>query len=222
VWIAASRETRGGLHLSNSGQRRNWKSGYWQPLCREADISSTKLKPILRRSGSVRREHRRGIVSREKLKPVVQTMPTVPWEMTHSVETNASPAFAWHYWTNIANWDDPPAEFELEGSFATGSRGVTRLPRQDPLYWIIREVTPPDAATIEMSLDGAALSFEWRFVGLVDGGTRLIQRIVLKGEKADMYLSQVKAAFTANLTDGMNKLAKAMANAYSSREGTGR
>lgn len=55
-------------------------------------------------------------------------MATVPWEITHSVETNASPAFAWHFWTNVANWDDPPAKFELDGPFATGSRGVTRLP----------------------------------------------------------------------------------------------
>ena len=39
------------------------------------------------------------------------------------------------------------------------------------------------------------------------------QRIVLEGPKADMHLSQVKAAFTANLPDGMNKLATAMANA---------
>ncbi len=137
----------------------------------------------------------------------------VPWEMTHSVETNASLAFAWDYWTNIANWDDPPAEFELDGPFAAGSRGVTRLPGQGPLHWVIREVTPLNATTIEMSLDGAALSFEWRFVGLADGRTRLTQRIVLKGEKADMYLSQVKAAFAVNLPDGMKKLATAMANA---------
>jgi len=40
----------------------------------------------------------------------------------------------------------------------------------------------------------------------------------LKGEKADMYLSRVKAAFTANLPDGMNKLATAMANADPSRK----
>jgi hypothetical protein len=64
----------------------------------------------------------------------------------------------------------------------------TRLPGQDPLHWVIREVTPPNAATIELSLDGAALSFEWRFVGLADGRTRLTQRIVLKGEKAQMGL----------------------------------
>ena len=69
-----------------------------------------------------------------------------------------------------------------------------------------------------MSLEGAALSFEWRFVGLADGRTRLTQRIVLKGEKADIYLLQVKAAFTANLSDGMNKLATAVANADPSRK----
>ncbi len=158
------------------------------------------------------RHHQRDFVS-PKLKPEVQPMASVAWEITHSVETNASPAFAWHYWTNIANWDDPPAEFELDGPFATGSRGATRLPGQEPLYWFIRDVAPPCAATIEMSLDGAALLFEWRFVGLADGRTRLTQRIALKGEKADIYLSQVKAAFTANLPDGMNKLAAAMANA---------
>ncbi len=158
------------------------------------------------------RQHQRDSVS-PKLKPEVQRMASVAREITYSVETNASPAFAWHYWTNIANWDDPPAEFELDGPFATGSRGATRLPRQEPVHWFIRDVAPPSAATIEMSLDGAALLFVWRFVGLADERTRLTQRIVLKGEKADMYLSQVKAAFTANLPDGMNKLATAMANA---------
>ena len=69
-----------------------------------------------------------------------------------------------------------------------------------------------------MSLEGAVLSFEWRFVGHADGITRLTQRIVLNGEKADMYLSQVKAAFTADLSEGMNKLASAMANADPNRK----
>ena len=157
-------------------------------------------------------------MSRGKSKPEAQPIPSVAWEITQSVESNASPAFAWHYWTNIANWDDPPAEFGLDGPFATGSRGVTRLPGQEPLRWFLREVTPPNAATIEMSLDGAALLFEWRFIGLAEGRTRLTQRIVLEGEKADMYLSPVKAAFTTNLADGMNRLATAMANADPSRK----
>jgi hypothetical protein len=145
-------------------------------------------------------------------------MVAVCWEITHSVETNASPAFAWNYWTEVKNWDDPPAKFELDGPFASGSRGTTRLPGQEPLHWFIDEVNPPHAATIEMQLQGATVSFEWRFVGLADGRTRLTQRVVLKGEKADMYLSQVKTAFTANLPDGMNKLATTMANADPSRK----
>jgi hypothetical protein len=145
-------------------------------------------------------------------------MTVIAWEISHSVETNASPGFAWHYWTNVANWDDTPARFELDGPFATGSYGVTYLPGQAPLRWLIREVIPPKAATIELSLDGAALSFEWQFVGLADGRTRLTQRIVLKGEKADMYLSQVKPVFSDNPPYAMNKLATAMANADPSRK----
>jgi hypothetical protein len=140
-------------------------------------------------------------------------MATASWEITHSVEANTSPAFAWQYWTDVANWDDPPAKFELSEPFSTGSRGLTRLPGQEALHWVIREVTPPTTATIEISLDRAILSFEWRFVGLADGRTLLTQRITLGGEKADMYLSQVKAAFTANPPAAMNKLATAMAKA---------
>jgi hypothetical protein len=148
-------------------------------------------------------------------------MTTVPWEITHSVETDANPAFAWNFWTDVTNWDDPPAEFALDGPFAAGSHGTTRMPGQEPLHWFIREVTPPNAATIEMRLDGAALPFEWRLEGVTGGKTRLTQRIVLRGEKADMYIPQVMAAFTANLADGMNKLAIAMANADTSRKGAG-
>ena len=140
-------------------------------------------------------------------------METIAWEITHSVEADVSLDFAWNYWKNVANWDDPPATFHLDGPFAAGSRGTTQLPGQEPLHWFIREVTPPDAATIEISLDGAALSFEWRFAALADGRTRLTQRIVLKGENAAMYISQVKAAFTANPPIALNKLATAMANA---------
>jgi hypothetical protein len=60
-------------------------------------------------------------------------MNTIAWEIPHAVETNASPAFAWNYWTDVANWVDPPAKFELEGPFADGSRGTTRLSGQEPL-----------------------------------------------------------------------------------------
>jgi hypothetical protein len=140
------------------------------------------------------------------------TIPT--WEITHTVETSASPGFAWNYWTDVTNWADPPAQFALEGPFAAGSRGTTRLPGHDPLHWIIRDVAAPVSATIEMPLaEGAFLLFEWRFDAVANARTRLTRRIILAGEKADDFLAQAKAAFSTAPADGMKQLAAAMAEA---------
>ena len=138
--------------------------------------------------------------------------------MTCSVETNANRAFAWKYWTEIANWSDPPAQFELDGPFAAGSLGTTRIPGQEPVRWVIQEVAPPKAATIAIELEGAALSFQWRFEALPDGRTRITHRVTLQGENAGSYLSQVEPTFSATLPEGMNKIASAMANSQASCE----
>ena len=140
-------------------------------------------------------------------------MSQVAWELTHSVETEATPAFAWSYMTNVANWDDPPAEFELDGPFAPGSRGITGMPGQEPRQWRLREVSPPRSYTIEAPLDRASLSVEWRFDGLPGGRTRLTQRLALEGENAAAYVEQVRAAFTPTLAAGMNRIAAALARA---------
>jgi Polyketide cyclase / dehydrase and lipid transport len=134
------------------------------------------------------------------------------WEMTHSVDADVSAEFAWRYWTDIRNWDDPPAKFELEGPFAVGTQGITRLPGQEPLRWSVREATAPEGATIEMPLDGAVLSFQWRFAGRPDGGTRITQRVALTGENANAYLPHA-SAFAANMPGGMKKIAARMAAA---------
>lgn len=138
----------------------------------------------------------------------------IAWEIAHSADTNASPAFAGAYMTNVANWDDPPASFELDGPFASGSRGTTRMPGQETLHWRIQEVQPMKSYTIEGAMDRAAMTVEWRFDRLADGGTRLTQLIVLKGENASAYLEDVRSAFTSNLAPGMKKIAMAMERAY--------
>ena len=145
-------------------------------------------------------------------------MAKAAWETEHAVETDASPDFAWRYWTDVTNWDDPPARFEFDGPFAVGSRGLTRLPGQEPIHWIIREVTPGKAATIEIPVDGGAVAFEWKFAGLADGRTRLTQRMVLRGEKAAAYLEHAKI-FAANIPGGMKKMAAAVASAAGKQVG---
>ena len=135
------------------------------------------------------------------------------WEMTHSVETDAPPDVAWKYWANIENWIDPPAQFELEGPFVDGARGITRIPGQAPMHWVIRDMRPPETATIEVQLDRASLSFAWRFAGLADGRTCLTQHVELWGEKAADYAPELDAILRVTLPEGMTKIASRMATA---------
>ena len=144
-------------------------------------------------------------------------MNDVVYQVEHSVEAPVSPAFAWDWRTDVTNWDDPPARFQLDGPFAAGSCGTTRLPGREPLRWQIRAVRPGRSFVIDMPLDRATLSFEWRFDAVSDRRTRLSQRIVLAGENAAAYEPQVRAAFGTNLPDGMSRIAAAVTAAAATR-----
>jgi hypothetical protein len=135
-------------------------------------------------------------------------------QLSHSVEVNVTPAFAWSYRTDIATWNDPPARFTLEGRFENGARGTTLLPGQDPLYWHIRDVKPGESFVVEMQLDRATLCFEWYFEELPGSRTKLTQQIVLSGENAHAYAAQVESGFGRNLADGMKRLASEMVSGY--------
>jgi hypothetical protein len=139
-------------------------------------------------------------------------MTDVAWEMTHSVETDADVEFAWKYWSDVRNWDDPPATFELYGPFVEGGQGVTHIPGQPSISWFIREVAPGEGATIEIPADDAAMVFEWRFTGTGEGRTRITQRVMLRGERAETYLAFAKT-FETNLPGGMKRMAAAIADA---------
>jgi hypothetical protein len=138
------------------------------------------------------------------------------WQLEHSVEAAASRDFAWAYMSDISNWDDPPAQFRLGGAFATGVRGTTEVPGQTR-QWILLEVKPSESYTIEMALDGAAISFEWQFSALNERRTRLTQRIALTGAAASNYLEDIRRAFALNVAPGMNKIARAMERAFIAR-----
>jgi hypothetical protein len=142
-------------------------------------------------------------------------MSDVVWETTYSLDSKSSLQFAWAYMTNVANWDDPPAKFELAGPFTAGSCGTTWMPGQEPRHWRIAEVNQLKSYVLETELQGAAMSFEWRFDGIA-GGTRLTQRIVLKGENAAPYVEEVEVAFGLNLAVGMNKIVSAIERAEAS------
>jgi hypothetical protein len=142
-------------------------------------------------------------------------MSEIVLHLEHSIEADVSADFAWQFRTDVANWNDPPATFLLDGPFQTGSRGTTLLPGQPPLHWQIKDVTPCESFSQEMELDRATLVFEWRFAALDGNRTRLTQRILLSGENAQTYAPQVEAGFGPTLADGMKRIAAEMAVAQS-------
>jgi hypothetical protein len=140
-------------------------------------------------------------------------MSEIALQLEYSVEADVSPAFAWRFRTDVANWNDPPARFNLDGPFEAGSCGTTLLPGQEPLHWCIRDVLPGKSFVLELQLDRAMLTFEWRFDDLPGHRTKLTQHIVLSGDNAGAYAEQVEVGFGPNLPDGMRRIAAEMAAA---------
>src|SRR5262249_26930497 len=140
-------------------------------------------------------------------------MTNIMCELQHSVEADVSCSFAWNWRTNIENWDDPPAQFQLLGPFASGSWGTTQLPGQEPMRWHIREVRPDNSFVIDMPLDRAVLTFEWLFEPVEHHRTRITQRITLSGDNAAAYAEQVRAGFGATLDEGMRRIAEVLVTA---------
>jgi hypothetical protein len=148
-------------------------------------------------------------------------MSDMAWATKHSVEAAASRLFAWAYMTDVKNWDDPPAEFRLHGSFTSGSLGTTEIPGQPPRQWRLREVEPDVSYSIEIALEGAVILCTWIFEALPDTRTRLTQHITLKGENASSYREAVEQAFAPGLAPGMSRIATAIGKAFAGVQPSG-
>lgn len=146
-------------------------------------------------------------------------MTTSAWEFQRSVDANVPIGFAWQYMADVRNWSDPPAEFALDGPFASGSPGTTRMPGLPPNTWTLRDVEPGRGYTIEGGsfFDRALLLVHWRFDALSERSTRLTQRLELCGENAAAYIDGVRAGFEPNLEPGLRRIAALMEQAASNR-----
>jgi hypothetical protein len=133
-------------------------------------------------------------------------MPSPVWNFQYSVQCNASRTAAWKYWADVANWDDPPARFELSGPFQVGSKLTTILPDQS-WHSIITHVDPEREAVVEMQLVDAVLAFEWKFEDDVSNRSRITQRLALTGPNASAFVDQVRI-FEMSVLQGMKRLAR--------------
>ena len=126
------------------------------------------------------------------------------WECQRSVDVDVPVSFAWAHMTDIRNWNDPPAEFALEGPFVEGTRGTTQMPGRPLASWTIRDVEPGRGYTIEGGsfLERAVLLVHWRFDPLSERTARLTQRMELLGENAAAYVDEIKSLFEPNMEPG--------------------
>jgi hypothetical protein len=146
--------------------------------------------------------------------------PMPAWTSQCSVDVDVPVSFAWQFMTDVRNWSDPPAEFTLEGPFAVGTCGTTRMPGQPATSWIIRDVDPGRSYTIAGALgDDALLLFHWRFDALSDRHCRLTQRLELCGDGAAKFVDIVQSGFEANLEPGMRRIAQMLVGARRGEHG---
>jgi len=137
------------------------------------------------------------------------------WQFQHSVDCNAPRQFAWDYWTNVANWNDPRASFHLDGPFDVGSHLTTSLPGQ-MLHSVIRNAVAGREAIIEMQLADAILSFHLKFENLTEDTSRITQLIVLSGPNAAAFVAQA-GILEQSTPEGMKKLVAAIGRALLDR-----
>lgn len=139
----------------------------------------------------------------------------VAWEIERSVDADVPVWFAWEYMTDVKNWNDPPAVFDLDGPFEEGARGTTTMPGQPPVSWLIRQVEPGRAYTLEVGsfLEGATLLFHWRFEPVSENQTKLTQRIEVCGEQAEQCVPGVRAGFETTLEPGLKRIAERLTRA---------
>jgi hypothetical protein len=137
------------------------------------------------------------------------------WELKHSVVADADRRTVWEFISNVENL----ARFEgeavesmtLDGPFQTGTRGTTRMRGQEPTHWRLVDVQPPERATTEVELPGAAVRFIWTYEELPENKTRLTQHIVLDGPGAKAFVPAMEQHFAPNVGPGMARLAEEIA-----------
>jgi len=143
------------------------------------------------------------------------SIPAPVWQFRHSVSCLAPQDFLWVYWTNVANWDDPPASFQIEEPFAAGTEITTNLPGQT-LHSVIRQVSEGREAIIDLQLPDAIFTFHWTLECLTDNQTRITQHLQLSGVAAASLVEQA-SVLEQTTPDGMKKLVAAIERAYRQR-----
>ncbi|MDX1577131.1 MAG: SRPBCC family protein [Gemmatimonadota bacterium] len=130
------------------------------------------------------------------------------WTVEHAVVTTADRSTAWAHWTDLrhhAELEPGIERIELDGPFATGTRGRT-IGRDFEQQWELRDVVPEERFVITGTAPGFSLSFAWTFED-DDGGRRMTQRISAEGPGLDAIRHELRG-MEENAPSAMARLAE--------------
>ena len=131
------------------------------------------------------------------------------WSCVHSLVTTARRRDVWDFWTDLRNHqrlERGVERVELDGPFATGTRGRT-VTADYTQEWTLDDVVDGRRfAIVGLTPDGAgALRFAWELED--EGtGTRLTQRISAYGPRLEEHADELRV-LEANAPNGMARLA---------------
>ncbi len=142
-------------------------------------------------------------------------MNAIIWDFEHSVECAADRSFVWTFWTDVSNWERIEGAavewIRLEGPFAEGVRGATKMPEQEPQKWIISKLDLGRSATIEIQIEDCVFLNQIRLEEISGDQTRIVQRMTLAGEgERARHLAKGMRAFETSAPQGLAKLASAI------------
>jgi hypothetical protein len=102
---------------------------------------------------------------------------------SHTVETSASPEAIWRVWTDVPNWkawDDGLKSAELNGPFATDTKGMLIPDKGPKSTFTLTEVVPGHSYTFRTKLPLGSLYVK-RVLGVQNGKTAFTHEVWFTG-----------------------------------------
>jgi len=131
------------------------------------------------------------------------------WTHEHAAESPLPAEAIWKVLADLGNWarwDTSMERVELHGPLQAGST-VTMTPKgQDPITSVITEVTENERYADQTEFGGVTLDFSHTLTRLPGGGTRIVHRLEITGERAAGAAPEIGPMITEDFPDAMAAL----------------
>lgn len=120
------------------------------------------------------------------------------WIHEDSIETSASPAHVWEFFSNVAGWKDWNAgieSIEIHGPFEKGTSFTMQPPGEDTFTSTLIEVKPGENFTDETVVEETRIVVSHELAALPSGQTKIIYRTEITGPGADQFGPMVTSDF---------------------------